>query len=320
MDFPDRLLHRLKQTPLTANLSESEQQQLLELSSYCEAEAGQLVFAEGSPSDHLWLLLEGEGERLQEAESGQLLLLGGVRAGDTLSALDFLLERPYSSSLRATSDCSLFMIHRQHWQRLLNGSRVGSKLALRLVAMAQQHFEQGLAATEALLETYQQAIALLRPPESSEEGVDYSLWAQIQESRDRLEKQQQMLRKQLPLATPKPTRSSPGKTTADVTQTIAPGDSETHAIALSMGSVSGRNGHGNGHSGGGWGDPLDGVRFWQERSREWSFWGGLGRSSMLWEASVRKSHLICLMNSSTAGTQPRRWPNEPPPPGKATIE
>ncbi|TVR14247.1 MAG: cyclic nucleotide-binding domain-containing protein [Phormidium sp. GEM2.Bin31] len=207
MDFPERLLRRLKQTPLTANLSDSEQQQLLELSSYCEAQAGQLIFVEGSPSDHLWLLLEGEGERLQEADSGQLLLLGGVRAGDTLAALDFLLERPYSSSFRATAESSLLMIHRQHWQRLLTASRVGSKLALTLVAMAQQHFEQGLAATEALLQMYQQAIAPLQPPESSEEGFDYSLWAQIQESRDRLEKQQQMLRKQLPLVAAQPRRS-----------------------------------------------------------------------------------------------------------------
>ncbi|NMG57004.1 cyclic nucleotide-binding domain-containing protein [Geitlerinema sp. P-1104] len=206
MDFPDRLLRRLKQTPLTANLSDSEQQQLLELSSYCEAQAGQLVFVEGSPSDHLWVLLEGEGERLQEADSGQLLLLGGVRAGETLAALDFLLERPYSSSFRATAESSLLMIHRQHWQRLLTASRVGSKLALTLVAMAQQHFEQGLAATDELLQMYQQAIAPLQPPVSSEEADD-PRWVQIQQSRDRLEKQQQMLRKQLPLVAVPPTRS-----------------------------------------------------------------------------------------------------------------
>ena len=99
------------------------------------------------------------------------------------------------------------MIHRQHWQQLITASRVGSKLALTLVAMAQQHFEQGLAATDELLQMYQQAIALLQPPDSSEEAAHNPRWAQIQETRDRLEKQQQRLRKQLPLVAVQPRRS-----------------------------------------------------------------------------------------------------------------
>ncbi|MFP4220965.1 MAG: cyclic nucleotide-binding domain-containing protein [Phormidium sp.] len=207
----DRLLSLLKQTPLTENLSDSERQHLLEAASFSDAETGQLIFVEGSPSDYLWLLLEGGAERLQEADSGQLLLLGAVKSRETINALEFILERPYSSSLRATSPSTLLMIHRQHWQRLLSNSRVGSKLALTLVAMAQQHFERGLAATDTLLIDYQRAIAELSALGSSQpmssEGEASPLWGEIQQTCDRLDKQQQMLRKQLPLTAVQPRRS-----------------------------------------------------------------------------------------------------------------
>lgn len=213
----DRLLSLLKRTPLTENLSDSERQHLLEAASFSDAETGQLIFVEGSPSDYLWLLLEGGAERLQEADSGQLLLLGAVKSRETINALEFILERPYSSSLRATSPSTLLMIHRQHWQRLLSSSRVGSKLALTLVAMAQQHFERGLAATDRLLSEYHRAIAELSDlgvsktassgEEGSAEGDASSPWIEIQQTCDRLDKQQQILRKQLPLTAVQPTRS-----------------------------------------------------------------------------------------------------------------
>lgn len=205
----DRLLSLLKQTPLTESLSDSERQHLLEAASLSDAETGQLIFVEGSPSDYLWLLLEGEAERLQEADSGQLLLLGAVKSRETINALEFILERPYSSSLRATSPSTLLMIHRQHWQRLLSSSRVGSKLGLTLVAMAQQHFERGLAATDRLLREYQTAIAGLdRLQKDATDNADNPVWEELSQTRDRLDKQQQILRKQLPLTAVQPRRSS----------------------------------------------------------------------------------------------------------------
>lgn len=209
MEARDRLLTLLNRTQLGQAFSEGELQQLLEIASVSEAEAGSLLFVEGSPSENLWILLSGEGELLKNDTSGQTTSLEKVPAGVTIGELGFVLNLPQLASLRTTQPSLVFALHRTHFDRLVETTRLGSKLALRLTELAHKHLEQRLLQTANFLQDYQQALDSLYQVQTADpETTDLaSLRANLASQSDRLSQNQSRLQQQLYPIVPHPVKS-----------------------------------------------------------------------------------------------------------------
>ncbi len=91
------LADELREAFLTSGLSESERAQLLEVAEEVSFEPGQVLFVEGEPSDHLWMVLDGAIELSRQSATETIVLAtmstpgqwaGGLRAwgGDDSSA------------------------------------------------------------------------------------------------------------------------------------------------------------------------------------------------------------------------------------------
>jgi len=99
----------LRESPLFSDLEDAELENLAALARRVSVPAGALLFAEGSPGDQFYVILEGEME-VTRLEGGQSILLAVLGPGGVLSEMSLLENRPRTASVRAAQDCSLIAI------------------------------------------------------------------------------------------------------------------------------------------------------------------------------------------------------------------
>ncbi|MBP0001623.1 MAG: cyclic nucleotide-binding domain-containing protein [Cyanobacteria bacterium SID2] len=198
METQNRVSTLLKYTTLGRNFSDAEIQKLLELGTICEADTGSLLCVEGTPSDSLFVLLEGEAELLKNDSDGQQVVLGTVSQGETIGEIGLVLDYPRLGSVRTTRPSQVFVLHRTEFDRLFHSSRVGIKLSLRLSELAHRHLQTLVEGTSRLVADYAEALeALDRLRNMSPESDTLALREALAVQSDRLRQQQHQLKHQL---------------------------------------------------------------------------------------------------------------------------
>ncbi|MDC0834760.1 hypothetical protein AY599_16650 [Leptolyngbya valderiana BDU 20041] len=213
MENRDRIVALLKYTSLGRDLSETDIQKLLEVGTVCDADTGHLLCVEGTPSDSLCVLLNGEAELLKNDATGNPLLLGKISQGETIGELGFVLNYPRLGSVRTTCPSLIFVLHRTEFDRLFSTSRVGVKLALRLCELAHRHLGHLVEKNDRFVRDYGDALTSLdrlrtAPPDTDTRPLRDTLTLEI----DRLREQHHQLQQQLyPVHQPQKPKRRPNR-------------------------------------------------------------------------------------------------------------
>jgi len=112
---PMDMVFLLKAVPLLSDLSGEQLLPVTDILQAVHIEAGDLVFAEGQPGNHLYVILEGEVDVLRGQEP--VARLGVKECFGEMALLD---QSPRSASVRARVDCELLAISRDDFQDLLD--------------------------------------------------------------------------------------------------------------------------------------------------------------------------------------------------------
>lgn len=80
--------------------------------------AGHMLFAEGEPSDALYLLRSGALAAFRDGAMGRPNLLGYIRAGEPVGEMSMLEERPHSASVYAMRDSEIVRLPTASFERL----------------------------------------------------------------------------------------------------------------------------------------------------------------------------------------------------------
>ncbi|MHB1082116.1 MAG: cyclic nucleotide-binding domain-containing protein [Prosthecobacter sp.] len=116
-------------TPLLANFNANE---LTLLSSFGDSRSyqpGDVVIRQGDENDHLYLVLKGKLEVLQEVDDVDQVV-AVLEAGDSLGEVSIFDPGPASATVRAGSEAEVWLITRDSLERLHTAS---PKVAYRLL-------------------------------------------------------------------------------------------------------------------------------------------------------------------------------------------
>lgn len=116
-------------TPLLANFNANE---LTLLSSFGDSRSyqpGDVVIRQGDENDHLYLVLKGKLEVLQEVD-GADQVVAVLEAGDSLGEVSIFDPGPASATVRAGSEAEVWLITRDSLERL---HAANPKVAYRLL-------------------------------------------------------------------------------------------------------------------------------------------------------------------------------------------
>lgn len=116
-------------TPLLANFNANE---LALLSSFGDSRSyqpGDIVIRQGDENDHLYLVLKGKLEVLQEVD-GADRVVAVLEAGDSLGEVSIFDPGPASATVRAGSEAEVWLITRDSLERLHTAN---PKVAYRLL-------------------------------------------------------------------------------------------------------------------------------------------------------------------------------------------
>jgi CRP-like cAMP-binding protein len=80
---------------------------------------GAVIFAEGSPGDKVYLILEGKVRISREVPGMGEEALAVLKAGDYFGEMALIDDFPRSADARAHESCRLFVIAKEHLQDLL---------------------------------------------------------------------------------------------------------------------------------------------------------------------------------------------------------
>ncbi len=112
---PMDLVFLLKGVPLLSDLSGEQLLPVAEIVQHVHVEGGDLVFAEGQPGNHLYVILEGNIDIMKGKE--HLATLGTKECFGEMALLD---QAPRMASARAHTDADLLAISRDDFQDLLD--------------------------------------------------------------------------------------------------------------------------------------------------------------------------------------------------------
>lgn len=122
----------LDQVPLFSRLSEQERELLSSRLRHLEFNTNDSIFAANKPADLFGFVVQGWVKLEGQTPQGRVAL-ANLGAGSLLGEVDVLLNRPYSTSARAASTCSLLALSRSDLQDLvLQYPSIGLKFSLGL--------------------------------------------------------------------------------------------------------------------------------------------------------------------------------------------
>lgn len=77
------------------------------MSDHVQFRAGEVIFRQGYPGDHAYIIQSGEVEIYHEEPDGSVQQLALLGAGEMFGELALMDDAPRSASARAKTDCSL---------------------------------------------------------------------------------------------------------------------------------------------------------------------------------------------------------------------
>lgn len=108
----------LDQVPLFARLSEDERELLSSRLRHQEYNTNTLIFSAGKPAELMAVVIQGWIKLESDTPQGPIAL-ANLGAGSLLGEVDLLLNRPFSTSARAATTCSLLVLSRNDLHDLL---------------------------------------------------------------------------------------------------------------------------------------------------------------------------------------------------------
>jgi signal transduction histidine kinase len=133
----------LGELPLLAGLSTADLVDLVRRARRLNVPAGEFVIREGTPSDGLYLLLDGELE-VTRREGERNVVLAVYGPGVFLGEMSLVEQVPRSASIRSVSDSTLLVIEPAEFYRLLQISPAASATVLRTVVERLRRTEASL--------------------------------------------------------------------------------------------------------------------------------------------------------------------------------
>jgi signal transduction histidine kinase len=137
----------LQRLPLFAGLSEGDLSWLEERSETVDIHPGELLMAEGSPGDALYIVLDGEFE-ISKHSGQQEVVIARRGSGEVIGEMSLLEEVPRSASVRALRDSRLFKISQSVFLQLLSSSPAAALAILHTVTSRLRHTELVLRQSE----------------------------------------------------------------------------------------------------------------------------------------------------------------------------
>jgi len=177
----------LKKVPLFANLTEHDLERLCEIVTEVHLDAGDQLFAEGSPGDKAYIIEKGEIEILK-ASGGRSVLLAVRKSGEVIGEMSLLEAAPRFASGRARTDSSLLAIGHEQLDNLLNTSPSAARSLLFTITSRLRSTEMMLRQSEkmAQLGTLTAGIAheLNNPAAAAQRGASQlnAVISQLQEA------------------------------------------------------------------------------------------------------------------------------------------
>ena len=108
----------LDQVPLFARLSEDERELLSSRLRHQEYNTNTLIFSAGKPAELLAVIIQGWVKLESNTPQGPIAL-ANLGAGSLIGEVDLLLNRPFSTSARAATTCSLLVLSRNDLHDLI---------------------------------------------------------------------------------------------------------------------------------------------------------------------------------------------------------
>ena len=99
-------------SPLGAELSESQCHALAEKVAVLGMKDGQFLLEEGHMDDTLYVIISGQAEVVVKSTGGDLVTLHLLRGGDMAGELGFLDGHPHSAGLKVIENCIAFSLSR----------------------------------------------------------------------------------------------------------------------------------------------------------------------------------------------------------------
>lgn len=108
----------LDQVPLFARLAEDERELISSRLRHLEYNTNTIIFSANKPAELLAVIVQGWVKLEGETPQGPIAL-ANLGAGSVVGEVDMLLNRPYSTSARAATTCSLLTLHRNDLHDLI---------------------------------------------------------------------------------------------------------------------------------------------------------------------------------------------------------
>lgn len=139
----------LQQIPFFKHFPEQKLAVLIEAGSIQEMPAGSVVFNEGDPAEHLYLILEGEVEILGQNAEGEKVLLAALAAGDFFGELALADGGSRTASVWTRMPSRFFMLSREQFIRQMATSpellsQVMGAISQKMRRSNHQYFEEQL--------------------------------------------------------------------------------------------------------------------------------------------------------------------------------
>jgi CRP-like cAMP-binding protein len=117
---------RVIRSVLIRSLTPNEAEQLAHATIRASAAAGTIVMREGEKVDGFFLLLTGIVDILKARSDGGEQVINTVQGPTMLGEMSLLGDLPHSATVRAQTDCELYVLTRPQFTRLLQGDSIAA--------------------------------------------------------------------------------------------------------------------------------------------------------------------------------------------------
>jgi len=107
------------ESPLGPELEEDECRALAEIIGTRELSDGQVLIKEGSTDDSLHVIIQGRLAVTRNVGGGENVTLHLLQPGDFAGEMGFIDGHEHSATLRAVGDTSIYVIHRDSFESLI---------------------------------------------------------------------------------------------------------------------------------------------------------------------------------------------------------